>query len=87
MQSDGKQGREEQVGRDFHEEWECGNETSRHFSTLEMVMVRVVDDDVDNNDDDKSLVPSGEPQPERYLVAHKADRGDEPTGPTGFCRF
>ena len=57
------------------------------FSTLEMVMVRVVDDDVDNNDDDKSLVPSGEPQPQRHLVAHKADRGDEPTGPTGFCRF
>ena len=52
-----------------------------------MVMVRVVDDDVDNDDDDKSLLPSGEPQPERHLVAHKADRGDEPTGPTGFCRF
>ena len=65
MQSDGKQGREEQVGRDFHEEWESGNENSRHISTLEMVMVKVVDDDVNNeDDDDKSLLPSGEPQPE-----------------------
>ena len=51
-------------------------------------MVMVVDDDEDNDDDDdKSLLPSGEPQPERHLVAHKADRGDEPTGPTGFRRF
>ena len=64
------------------------NETSRHFSTLEMVMVRVVDNDVNNDDDDdKNLLSSGEPQPERHLVAHKAHRGDEPAGPTGLCRF
>ena len=52
-----------------------------------MVIVRLVDDDGDNDDDDKNLLSSGEPQPERHLLAHKAHRGDEPAGPTGLCRF
>ena len=70
LQSDGKQGRDEQVGQYL---------TNRR-------------NEIDNNEeeenyDDINILFSGEPQPERHLVAHKADRGDEPTGPTGFCRF
>ena len=46
-------------------------------------MVRLVDDDVDNDDDDKNLLSSGEPQPERHLVSHKADGRNKQAGPAG----
>ena len=66
LQSDGKQGRDEQVGQYL---------TNRRN--------KIDNNEEEENYDDINILFSGEPQPERHLVSHKADGRNKQAGPAG----